>query len=50
MGFNMKYENVFNEIAEQYYNAIFRYCNVRLKDEHAAKDCTQEVFLYFPSK
>lgn len=22
----MKYENVFDEIAEQYYNAIFRYC------------------------
>lgn len=50
MGFNMKYENVFNEIAEQYYNAIFRYCYVRLNDEHAAKDCTQEVFFTFSVK
>ncbi len=41
----MKYENMFDEIAEQYYNAIFRYCCVKLSDEHAAKDCTQEVFL-----
>lgn len=36
---------MFDEIAEQYYNAIFRYCYVKLSDEHAAKDCTQEVFL-----
>ncbi|MCM1529772.1 MAG: sigma-70 family RNA polymerase sigma factor [Alistipes sp.] len=41
----MKFENIFNEIAEQYYNAIFKYCCVRLDNEHAAKDCTQEVFL-----
>lgn len=46
----MKYENAFDEIAEQYYNAIFRYCYVRLSDEHAAKDCTQEVFLIFFDK
>ena len=46
----MKYENAFDEIAEQYYNAIFRYCYVRLSDEHAAKDCTQEVFLIFFNK
>lgn len=41
----MKFENIFNEIAEQYYNAIFKYCCVRLDNEHAAKDCTQEIFL-----
>lgn len=41
----MKYENMFDEIAEQYYNSIFRYCCVKLSDEHAAKDCTQEVFM-----
>lgn len=46
----MKYENAFDEIAEQYYNAIFRYCCVKLSDEHAAKDCTQEVFLIFFNK
>ena len=46
----MKYENAFDEIAEQYYNSIFRYCYVKLSDEHAAKDCTQEVFLIFFGK
>ncbi|MDE7225754.1 MAG: sigma-70 family RNA polymerase sigma factor [Ruminococcus sp.] len=46
----MKYENIFDEIAEQYYNAIFRYCCVKMNNEHAAKDCTQEVFLIFFTK
>ena len=32
----MKFENIFNEIAEQYYNAIYKYCCVRLDNEHAA--------------
>ncbi len=41
----MKFENIFNEIAEQYYKSIFKYCYVKLDNEHAAKDCTQEVFL-----
>lgn len=41
----MKFENIFNEIAERYYNDIYKYCCVRLDNEHAAKDCTQEVFL-----
>ncbi len=41
----MKYENAFGEIAQTYYKSIFRYCCVKLNDEHSAKDCTQEVFL-----
>lgn len=41
----MKYENAFDEIAETYYKSIFRYCCVKLNDEHSAKDCTQEVFM-----
>lgn len=41
----MKYENTFNDIAEEYYLSIFKYCWVKLGDEHLAKDCTQEVFL-----
>lgn len=41
----MKYENAFDEIAGQYYISIFKYCCVKLADEHSAKDCTQEVFL-----
>lgn len=46
----MKYENTFNEMAERYYNAIYRYCCVRLDNEHAAKDCTQKVFLILYGK
>ena len=46
----MKFENIFNEIAEQDYQSIFRYCYVKLDNEHAAKDCTQEVFLILYSK
>lgn len=33
-------------IAEQYYEAIYKYCYVRLQySREAAQDCTQEVFL-----
>ncbi len=39
------FENTFDEIAKQYYQAIFRYCLVRLDDEQTAYDCTQDVFL-----
>lgn len=46
----IKLENTFNEIAQQYYDAIFKYCCVRLNNEHAAKDCTQEVFLILYKK
>ena len=46
----MKYENAFDEIAQAYYKAIFRYCCVKLNDEHSAKDCTQEVFLILYKK
>lgn len=46
----MKFENTFDEIAEQYYTSIFKYCWVKLCDEHSAKDCTQEVFLILYKK
>lgn len=46
----MKFENTFDEIAEQYYTSIFKYCCVKLSDEHSAKDCTQEVFLILYKK
>ena len=46
----MKFENTFDEIAEQYYTSIFKYCYVKLDDEHSAKDCTQEVFLILYKK
>ena len=32
---------------EQYYDAIYRYCFLRLNDRHAAEDLTQETFLRF---
>lgn len=41
----MNYENTYEEITMRYYQAIYNYCQVKLKDEYAAEDCTQEVFL-----
>ena len=41
----MNYENTYEEITRRYYQAIYNYCQVRLKDEYAAEDCTQDVFL-----
>ncbi len=46
----VKYEETFDMIAKQFYNAIFKYCCVRLKKENDAYDCTQEVFLIFFKK
>ena len=38
-------------IIKQYYSAIFKYCYVKLKkNQEAAEDCTQEVFLLFTKK
>lgn len=34
----------------QYYNSIYKYCYVRLKNENDARDCTQEVFTVFCQK
>jgi RNA polymerase sigma factor (sigma-70 family) len=44
-GAKMNFEHTFDEIVEQYYRAIYNYCQVRLGDESATEDCTQEVFL-----
>ncbi len=39
------------EIIENYYAQMFRYCYVRMKfDENAAADCTQEVFVVLLQK
>lgn len=32
-------------IVEQYYEKLFKYCCVRLRETFAAEECTQEVFL-----
>lgn len=40
MGINKIYDKLVNN----YYNTIFKYCHSKLKNEHNAKDCTQEVF------
>lgn len=41
----LNYENTYEEITRRYYQAVYNYCQVRLKDEYAAEDCTQDVFL-----
>lgn len=46
----MKYEKLVDEIIMQYYESIFKYCYVRLKNENDASDCTQEVFAVFCKK
>ena len=39
-----------NEIANLYYNDIYHFCLLRLKNEEDAADVTQEVFLLFQEK
>lgn len=47
----MQQNDPFDQIIERYYQAIYRYCYVRLGyDPHAADDCTQEVFLILLKK
>lgn len=46
----MKFQNMFDEIAEKYYKQIYIYCSARLEDEHAANDCVQEVFFILYKK
>lgn len=41
------HDDVFDNIIKQYYQSIYNFCRVKLRDEHAAHDCTQEVFLTF---
>lgn len=35
---------LFGELADRYYNDVFRYCYYQTGDEQAAWDCTQETF------
>lgn len=37
-------------IIEKYYDMIYKFCENKLHDEQAAKECTQEVFLLFYEK
>jgi len=39
-----------NMIINAYYSEILRYCNMKLRNHHAAEDCTQEIFLLFVKK
>ncbi len=38
--------SLFGQLAEKYYDEIFRYCYYRTGNEQAAYDCTQETFLH----
>ena len=38
-------EKDFDSTARRYYQSIYNYCCVRVRDGDAAYDCTQEVFL-----
>ena len=35
----------FDDLCRKYYEKILRYLSIALKNEAAARDCTQEVFL-----
>lgn len=37
---------LFGELAERYYDDVFRYCYYQTGDEQAAWDCTQETFYH----
>ena len=39
-----------NIIIKNYYKEMLRYCNMKLRNHHAAEDCTQEIFLLFVKK
>lgn len=39
-------KTLFGELADKYYDDVFRYCYYRTGDEQAAYDCTQETFLH----
>ena len=43
-------DDIFNDIVRKYYQSIYNYCYIKLHDEFAAKDCTQEVFLVMHKK
>ena len=37
---------LFGQLAEKYYDEVFRYCYYQTGNEHAASDCTQETFYH----
>ncbi len=37
---------LFGQLAEKYYDEIFRYCYYQTGNEHSAYDCTQETFFH----
>lgn len=37
---------MFGQLAEKYYDEVFRYCYYQTGSEHAASDCTQETFYH----
>lgn len=37
---------LFGQLAEKYYDEIFRYCYYQTGNEHSAYDCTQETFCH----
>lgn len=46
----LKRDANFENICKIYYNKIYLFCQINLKDIEAAKDCTQEVFMIFYKK
>lgn len=36
---------LFGQLADKYYDEVFRYCYYKTGNEHTAYDCTQETFL-----
>lgn len=43
-------ENTIQEIVEEYYDSIKKYCFYKLHNDNLAEDCTQEVFLILIKK
>ncbi len=39
-------KQLFGQLAEKYYDDVFRYCYFQTGDEQAAYDCTQETFFH----
>lgn len=37
-------KSLFGQLAEKYYDEVFRYCYYKTGSEHTAYDCTQETF------
>lgn len=44
------HDDIFEELIRKYYQPIYYFCFVKLRDEFAARDCTQDVFLVMYKK